>query len=82
MNWKRPCIRSRCRVFLKLEIDREIPAHEDGLVPRLIGGPGSVRKQAEQAMRSKPVSSNPPWLLHQLLPLGSCPLMMDYDVEV
>jgi hypothetical protein len=32
---------------------------------------GSIRKQAEQAMRSKPVSSTPPWPLHQLLPLGS-----------
>jgi hypothetical protein len=35
---------------------------------------GSIRKQAEQAMRSKPVSSTPPWLLHQLLPPGSCPI--------
>ena len=34
----------------------------------------SLRKQAEQAMRSKPVSSTPPWSLHQLLPLGSCPV--------
>jgi hypothetical protein len=35
---------------------------------------GSIRKQAEQAMRSKPVSSTLPWSLHQLLPPGSCPL--------
>ena len=28
---------------------------------------GSVRKQVELALRSKPVSSNPPWLLQQLL---------------
>ena len=28
---------------------------------------GSIRKQAEQAMRSKPESSIPPWPLHQLL---------------
>jgi len=35
---------------------------------------GSIRKQAEQAMMSKPViNSTLPWLLHQLLPLGSCP---------
>jgi hypothetical protein len=34
---------------------------------------GSVRKQAEQARGSKPVSSTPPWPLHQLLPSGSCP---------
>jgi hypothetical protein len=31
---------------------------------------GSVRKQAEQARGSKPVSSIPPWPLHQLLPPG------------
>ena len=34
----------------------------------------SVRKQAEQAMMSEPVSSTPPWPLHQLLPPGSCPV--------
>jgi hypothetical protein len=28
---------------------------------------GSIRKQTEQAMGSKPVSSTPPWPLHQLL---------------
>ena len=28
---------------------------------------GSVRKQTEQARRSKPVSSTPSWPLHQLL---------------
>jgi hypothetical protein len=28
---------------------------------------GSIRKQAEQASGSKPVSSIPPWPLHQLL---------------
>lgn len=33
----------------------------------------AVKKQAKQAMRSKPVSSTPPWPLHQLLPPGSCP---------
>ena len=33
---------------------------------------GSKRKQAEQAMESKPASSIPPWPLHQLLPPGSC----------
>jgi hypothetical protein len=31
----------------------------------------SVRKQVEQAMRSKPVSSTPSCPLHQLLPPGS-----------
>jgi hypothetical protein len=35
---------------------------------------GSIGKQAEQAMGSKPVSSTPSWPLHQLLPcLISCP---------
>ena len=33
----------------------------------------SIRKQAEQAIRSKPVSSIPPWLLIQLLPPDACP---------
>jgi len=28
---------------------------------------GSIRKQAEQARRSKPVSNISPWPLHQLL---------------
>ena len=32
---------------------------------------GSIRKQAEQARVSKPVSNIPPWSLHQLLPPGS-----------
>jgi hypothetical protein len=43
-----------------------------GAIPGLVV-PGSVRKQAEQAMRSKPVSSTPPWPLHQLLPPDSYP---------
>jgi hypothetical protein len=44
-----------------------------------VGGPtpgllvlGSIRKQVEQAMKSKPVSSALPWPLHQLLPSGPC----------
>lgn len=36
---------------------------------------GSIRKQAEQAMKSNPVSSTPPWSLHQLLRPGSSPLL-------
>jgi hypothetical protein len=36
----------------------------------------SLRKQAEHAMESKPVSSTPPWPLHQLLPPGSCPVFV------
>jgi hypothetical protein len=51
---------------------------------------GPVRKQAEQARRSKPVSSILPWPLHQLLPPGACPasvpvltvLVMNCDMEL
>ena len=32
------------------------------------GGPNLYGKQGQQAMMSKPVSSIPPWPLHQLLP--------------
>jgi hypothetical protein len=45
---------------------------------------GHVRKQAGQAIKSKPVNSAPSWFLLQFLPLGSClefllqlPSMMD-----
>jgi hypothetical protein len=38
-----------------------------GVIPGLLVL-GSIRKQAEQARGSKPVSSIPPWSLHQLLP--------------
>jgi hypothetical protein len=47
-----------------------------GAIPRLVVL-GSIRKQAEQAVGSKPVSSTLPRPLHQLLPPGSCP-----DLEV
>lgn len=33
----------------------------------------SIRKQAEQAMGNKPVSSIPPWPLGRLLPPAFCP---------
>lgn len=33
----------------------------------------SVRKQTEQVMWSKPVSSLSLWFLYQFLPPGSCP---------
>jgi hypothetical protein len=33
---------------------------------------GSIRKQAEQPMNSKPGSIISPWPLHQLLPPDSC----------
>lgn len=31
-----------------------------------------IQKQAEQATGDEPVSSTPPWCLHQCLPTGSC----------
>jgi len=47
---------------------------------------GSIRKQAEQAIVSKPISSTPPWPLHQLLPPGSCtvgvPVLNLFDDEL
>jgi len=51
-------MRSSCKTFSQLVIKE--------------GGPtvvalGSIRKQAEKARRSNPVSSMPPWPLQQLL---------------
>jgi len=48
---------------------------------------GTIRKQGEQAIMSKPVSSTPPWPLHQLLPQVSVlfeflPSRMNYNVDV
>jgi hypothetical protein len=44
-----------------------------GAIPRLMVL-DAKRKQAERAMGSKPVSSIPPWPLHQFLPPCSCPI--------
>jgi hypothetical protein len=47
---------------------------------------GSIRRQVEQARGNKPLSSIPPWPLHQLLPpallefLSSLPPMMNSDL--
>lgn len=41
-----------------------------GVIPGLVIL-GSIKKQAEQAMKSKPVNSTPPRSLHQSLPPGS-----------
>jgi hypothetical protein len=45
----------------------------------------SIRKQSEQAMMSKAVSSTPPWPLHPLLPPGSrpvsVPVLTSFDDE-
>jgi hypothetical protein len=58
-------MRSNSKAFSQLVIKRERP-----LVGGTISGLvilGSIREQAEQARRSKPVSNIPPWPLHQLL---------------
>lgn len=34
----------------------------------------SIREKAEQFMGNKSVSNTPPWIPHQFLPLGSCPV--------
>ena len=44
--------------------------------------PVSIRKQAEQAMRSNPDSSTPPWPLYQLLPPGSCPVWLPISLTM
>jgi hypothetical protein len=44
-----------------------------GAIPGLVVL-GSIRKQAEQIMKSNPVSSILPQPLHHLLPPGSCPV--------
>lgn len=58
-----------------------------GLPPELVIL-GALKKQARQTMRSKPESNIPPWSLHHLLPLDSCPvwvpvwpLIMNSDME-
>jgi hypothetical protein len=58
-------MRSSCGAFSQLVIKGERP-----LVSGTISGLvvlGSIREQAEQARRSKPVKNIPPWSLHQLL---------------
>jgi hypothetical protein len=58
-------MRYNCKAFSQLVIKRGGP-----LVGGAISGLvilGSITKQAEQARGSKPVSSIPPWPLHQLL---------------
>ena len=39
---------------------------------------GSIRKQAEQVRRIKPVIHAPPWPLHQLLPPSYFPVCFCY----
>jgi hypothetical protein len=58
-------MRSNCKVFSQLVIKGDRPL-VGGAIPGLVVL-GSIREQAEQARRSKPVKNIPPWPLHQLL---------------
>ena len=59
-------MRSSCKALSQLVISEEGPSpSQGGAIPELVVL-GSIRKQVEQVMRSKPVSSTPPWSLHQL----------------
>jgi hypothetical protein len=61
-------MRSSYRAFSQLVIKWEGP-FLGGATPVLVVL-SSIREQAEQARRSKPVSNVPPWPLHQLLLAG------------
>jgi hypothetical protein len=58
-------MRSSCGAFSQLVV-KGVKAIVGGAILRLVVL-GSIRKQTEQAVRSKPVSHIPPWPLHQLL---------------
>jgi hypothetical protein len=57
-------MRSSCGVFSQLVI-KGGGYIVGGTIPGMVVL-GSIRKQAEQARRSKPVRNIPPWPLHQL----------------
>jgi hypothetical protein len=79
-------MRSSCGAFSQLVIKGERPLM--GIAISGLVVLGSIRKQAEQARGSKPVSNIPPWPLHQLLlpdllEFQSCfPFVMNSNVEV
>lgn len=58
----------------------------EGPRPLLAEGSGFYKKQAEQAMGVILVASTPPWLLHQILGLGSwpfgIPILATFDDEL
>ena len=58
-------MRSSCKAFSQLVIKGGGQPIVGGAIPGLVDL-GSIRKQAEQAKGSKPVSDIPPWPLHQL----------------
>jgi hypothetical protein len=53
-------MRSSCKAFSQLVLKGRGPIVGQEVL-------GSIRKQAEQARESKPLSNIPPWPLHQLL---------------
>jgi hypothetical protein len=63
--WGSASMRSSCKAFSQLVIKGGGPI-VGGAIPGLVVL-GSIRKKAEQARGSKPVSNIPPWPLHQLL---------------
>jgi hypothetical protein len=67
-------MRSSCKTFFFSIRDQSVRAQlmVSGAIPGLVVL-GSLTKQTEQAMRSKPVSSIPRRPLHQLLPPYFCP---------
>jgi hypothetical protein len=65
-------MRSSCKAFsqLMIKMGAGVEVGEQPTIGGTIPGLkvlGSTRKQAEQAMKSKPVSSTSPWHLYQLL---------------
>jgi hypothetical protein len=85
-SWGSASMRFSCGIFSQLEIKGRGPI-AGGAIPGLVVL-GSIKKQAEQARRSKPASNIPPWPLHQLLlpdllDFQSClSLVMNSNVEV
>ena len=63
-------IRSSCKVVFKIsDWWGRVQPIVGGAIPELV-----VLASIRQAYEKKPVSSTPLWPLHQLLPLGSCPV--------
>lgn len=84
LNWentsKRCSSREASRMFSSLVINLGGPSSLELVTPLVLS---SLRKQVEQAMRSKPVSRTTPWCQHQLLLAFQSWLssMMDYYVK-
>ena len=64
-SWGSASMRFSCKAFSQLVI-KEGGSLVGGTISGLVVW-GFIRKQAEQARKSKPVSNIPPWPLHQLL---------------